>query len=54
MSILCSTPFFDYFDKKMAEKSLIFITDLIIILLFIYAIMDMVASGYNPFIYFRF
>ena len=54
MSILCSTPFFDYFDKKMAEKSLTFITDLIIILLFIYAIMDMVASGYNPFIYFRF
>lgn len=53
-SILCSTPFFDYFDKKMAEKNLIFITDLIIILLFIYAIMDMIASGYNPFIYFRF
>ena len=53
-SILFCTPFFDYLDKKMAEKDLIFISDLIIILLFIYAIMDMVASGYNPFIYFRF
>ena len=53
-SLLLCTPIFKTISIFLQEKRLSFISDIVIVLLFVYAIMEMCVSGYNPFIYFRF
>lgn len=52
--ILLCTPIFKTISNYLSKKHLSFITDVVIVFLFVYAIMEMSVSGYNPFIYFRF
>ena len=52
--ILLCTPIFKNISNFFNKKHMSFITDVVIVLLFVYAIMEMSVSGYNPFIYFRF
>ena len=51
--LLCTT-IFKNISNFLYKKHLSFIADVVIVLLFVYAIMEMSVSGYNPFIYFRF
>lgn len=52
--ILLCTPIYKNICSFLQKKNLSFVADIIIVLLFVYAIMEMSVSGYNPFIYFRF
>ena len=55
MSILYLTPFFSNIKNHLYKTRFGFIlVDMIVILLFIYAVTEMLTSGFNPFIYFRF
>ena len=54
VSLLLCTPIFKYISDYLKKIKLHYISDIIIVLMFIYAIMEMTVSGYNPFIYFRF
>ena len=54
VSVLFCTDIFDRIDKFLKTKNLVFVSDVILSILFIYAVSEMLASGYNPFIYFRF
>lgn len=54
LSILLCTDIFERIDKYLKNKNLHFISDAVLAILFIYASAEMLASGYNPFIYFRF
>lgn len=55
ISLIYITPIFgnvkEYFYKK---KWGFIIVDLVIVVLFVYAVFEMLTTGYNPFIYFRF
>lgn len=55
ISLLYLTPFFGKISSalKRTKYGLIFI-DLIVVIFFIYSVMEMLTSGFNPFIYFRF
>lgn len=54
ISMLACTPVFGQIQMKMEEKRLGFLVDLLVSGIFFLAICEMMASGYNPFIYFRF
>ena len=54
VSLLMCTPIFKKISIFLEKKHLSFVADIVIVLLFVYAIMEMSVSGYNPFIYFRF
>lgn len=54
LSILISTPIFKRISLFLNNNKMKFIEDMVVVLLFFYAIMEMSVSGYNPFIYFRF
>ena len=54
-SVLYLTPFFTNIKKFLYKTWFGFIiVDIIIITLFIYAVIEMLTTGFNPFIYFRF
>lgn len=55
LAILFSFPIYNYFENKMADKSLyLYLKPVFLILLFIISIMYIAVDSYNPFIYFRF
>ena len=54
VSILYSVGFFKFIEEKVKGRFINIFFDLVLIILFIYAIMEMIANGFNPFIYFRF
>lgn len=55
ISVLYLTPFFDKIESVLKRsKNGIIIVDTVIIVLFIYSVIEMLTSGFNPFIYFRF
>jgi alginate O-acetyltransferase complex protein AlgI len=55
ISLIYITPIFanlkNYFYKM---KYGFIVVDLVVVLLFVYAVFEMLTTGYNPFIYFRF
>lgn len=54
-SVLYLTPFFAKIKKMLYKTIFGFVfVDILIITLFIYAVAEMLTSGFNPFIYFRF
>ena len=55
ISILYLTPFFDTINTALKKSNIgSIVVDLFVIVLFIYAVMEMLTVGFNPFIYFRF
>ena len=54
VSILFCTPLFTRLHRKLEEKNLGVISDVTVVAVFVLAVCEMMASGYNPFIYFRF
>lgn len=54
VSVLFCTPFFTKAHEKLKEKGLAAVSDTVVAVLFFLAVCEMMASGYNPFIYFRF
>lgn len=54
VSVLFCTPVFAKLHDALEERRLGGIGDGIVLLLFMLAVCEMMASGYNPFIYFRF
>lgn len=54
VSVLFCTPFFTVVHKKLEAKGLAAVSDTVVVVLFFLAVCEMMASGYNPFIYFRF
>lgn len=54
VSVLFCTPVFTKLHDALEERRLGGIGDGIVLLLFMLAVCEMMASGYNPFIYFRF
>ena len=55
ISLLYLTPFFDKIKGKFKGLWVFnMIEDLLVVLLFIYAVIEMITNGFNPFIYFRF
>ena len=55
ISVLYLTPFFDKIYSTFSKSRYGFIIiDIVVVIFFIYAIMEMLTTGYNPFIYFRF
>ena len=54
VSVLFCTPVFTKLHDALEERRLVGIGDGIVLLLFMLAVCEMMASGYNPFIYFRF
>lgn len=54
VSVLFCTPFFTAAHKKLEEKGLAAVSDTVVVVLFFLSVCEMMASGYNPFIYFRF
>ncbi len=54
VSVLFCTPIFTRLHQTLEKKRLGAIGDGIVILFFLLAVCEMMASGYNPFIYFRF
>lgn len=54
VSVLFCTPFFTAVHEKLKEKRLAAVSDTVVAVLFFLAVCEMMASGYNPFIYFRF
>ena len=54
ISILFSTPLFTKLHQKLEEKKLGAVNDAAVLVIFVLAVCEMMASGYNPFIYFRF
>lgn len=55
ISILYLTPFFDKIYSALYKTRFGFIIiDIVVVLFFVYAIMEMLTTGFNPFIYFRF
>lgn len=54
VSVLFCTPVFTKLHDALEERRLGGIGDSIVLLLFMLAVCEMMASGYNPFIYFRF
>ena len=55
MAILYLTPFFSKVKNALYKTRFGFIiVDIVIITLFLYAVIEMLTSGFNPFIYFRF
>lgn len=54
ISILFCTPLFTKLHRKLEERKLGAVSDAAVLLLFVLAVCEMMASGYNPFIYFRF
>lgn len=55
MSVLYLTPFFSKIKNALYNTKFGFIiVDLVIITMFLYAVVEMLTSGFNPFIYFRF
>lgn len=54
VSVLFCTPFFTAANEKLKEKGLAAVSDTVVAVLFFLAVCEMMASGYNPFIYFRF
>ena len=54
VSVLFCTPVFTKLHDAVEERRLGGIGDSIVLLLFMLAVCEMMASGYNPFIYFRF
>ncbi|MCQ2610052.1 MAG: hypothetical protein MJ151_04610, partial [Lachnospiraceae bacterium] len=49
-----ATRLWKYIEEKVKNTSFNIVCDIFLILLFIYAIIEMICSGFNPFIYFRF
>ena len=54
ISILCCTPFFSGLRSWLERRHLGMVADLGITVVFFLSVCEMMASGYNPFIYFRF
>ena len=54
LSLLFCTPFFGVLSEKLEKKGLGAVTDGVLVILFFLSVCEMMASGYNPFIYFRF
>lgn len=54
ISILCCTPFFSGLRSWLERHHLGMVADLGITVVFFLSVCEMMASGYNPFIYFRF
>ena len=54
VSVLFCTPVFTRLHDSLEERRLGGIGDGIVLLFFVLAVCEMMASGYNPFIYFRF
>ena len=55
ISILYITPLFKNLHNYLYRLKYGFVVvDLVIVFLFIYAVVEMLTTGYNPFIYFRF
>lgn len=54
VSVLFCTPFFTVVHGKLAKRGLAAVSDAVVAVLFFLAVCEMMASGYNPFIYFRF
>ena len=55
LSIIYITPFFKNVKDYLYKFKYGYIAvDLVVVILFIYAIFEMLTTGYNPFIYFRF
>ncbi len=54
VSFLFCTPVIEQISRKMEEKRLGVLSDLLVLGTFFLAVCEMMASGYNPFIYFRF
>lgn len=54
ISLLFCTPFFGVLREKLEKKGLGAVTDGVLVILFFLSVCEMMASGYNPFIYFRF
>ena len=54
LSLLFCTPFFGVLREKLEKKGLGAVTDGVLVILFFLSVCEMMASGYNPFIYFRF
>ena len=55
VSVLYLTPFFDKIKDALYKTKIGFIiVDIAVVVLFIYSVIEMLTSGFNPFIYFRF
>lgn len=55
ISILYLTPFFDKIYNALSKRYFGFIViDLVVVTSFAYAVVEMLTTGFNPFIYFRF
>ena len=54
VSVLFCTPFFTALHEKLEKMGLGAVSDAAVVVLFFLAVCEMMASGYNPFIYFRF
>lgn len=54
VSVLLCTPFFRRLEHWLLEHKLRLAADLCLLVLFFLAVCEMMGSGYNPFIYFRF
>ena len=55
LSVLYLTPIYDILSRYLYRLKYGFIiVDLVVVILFIYAVLEMLTTGYNPFIYFRF
>ncbi len=54
VSVLFCTPFFKVLHERLEKKGLAAVSDVVVAVLFFLAVCEMMASGYNPFIYFRF
>ncbi len=54
VSFLYCTPFFAAVRSKLEEKGLGAVADAVVLVVFFLSVCEMMAGGYNPFIYFRF
>ena len=54
VSVLYMTRFFDILYKLINKSNIKFLYYIILTILFMFSVMEMVANGFNPFIYFRF
>ena len=54
ISVLYMTRFFDILYKLINKSNIKFLYYVLLTILFMFSVMEMVANGFNPFIYFRF
>ena len=54
ISVLYMTRFFDIFYKLISKNYMKSLYYIVLTILFMFSVMEMIANGFNPFIYFRF